>query len=84
MDDLLAPPESGFVAGFRPVPSDDTAFDAAIRNAAAACTDSKGAEVLACVTTRLRVRYPDCVLRPQDELAAFPRTLPLIYVFRDG
>jgi hypothetical protein len=59
-------------------------LDAAIKDAAAGCLDSGQADVLACMTARLRVRYPNCALRPQDELAAFPGTPPVIYVYRDG
>lgn len=84
MEDLLAPPHPAAIREFRPVPSDDSAFDAEIRNAAGGCHDSGQADLLACITARLRVRYPNCALRPQDDLAAFPGTPPLIYVYRDG
>ena len=84
VEDLLAPPDPGSVAAFRAVPSDDTAFDAAIRDAASRCLEPRQADLLACMIERLRVHYPNCALRPQAELAAFPGTPPLIYVYRDG
>ena len=84
VDDLLAPLDPGSFGGYRPVPSDDAAFDAAIKAAATGCPDSGLADLLACMTARLRVSYPDCALRPQDELAAFPGIPPVVYVYRDG
>ncbi len=84
MNDLLAPADPGSVLGFRPVPGDDAAFDTAIKKAAAGCLDSGLEDLLACMIAQLRVSYPNCELRPQDELAAFPGTPPLIYVYRDG